>query len=153
MAGKYRSENLRTVAPAIVRIGLALVFLWFGYTQLQNPEVWVGFLPLWILAAPVTPTTLIMFNGMFEIVFGVALLGGIYVRVVALLLALHLFGIAYAAGGDIGVRDFGLAMATFGVFCFGADAFSLEHYLRKRKRGAEHLETLPPQASLPPQAY
>lgn len=137
---------MRTAAPAVVRVGLALVFLWFGAMQLQNPDVWVGFVPSWIASTSVAPTTVITFNGIFELVFGLALLVGVYVRAVALLLALHLFGIAYIARGDIGMRDFGLAVATLGIFFFGDDTLSLEHYLQKRKHRVEQRETPSPHA-------
>ena len=49
-------------------------------------------------------------NGWFEVVAALALVIGVYVRPVAVLLALHLFGIAITAGGAIGVRDAVLAM-------------------------------------------
>lgn len=120
-------------APAVVRVGISLVFLWFGSSQLGNPEAWTGLLPDWTNILPFEPATLIQMNGIFEVVFGSLLLLGIYVRPVALLLALHMFNIVFTVGyNSIGVRDFGLAMATTAVFLYGADRFSLSSFLRGR---------------------
>jgi uncharacterized membrane protein YphA (DoxX/SURF4 family) len=68
-------------------------------------------------------------NGWFEISFGLCLLFGFYTRIVALFLALHLLEIMYSVGySPIGVRDFGLTIAMFSVFLFGADDFSADNF-------------------------
>jgi uncharacterized membrane protein YphA (DoxX/SURF4 family) len=75
----------------------------------------------------------VQLNGSFEVLFGAMLLLGFYIRPVALLLALHMFQIAFTVGyGEIGVRDFGLAMATASAFFHGADRFSLDAFLASR---------------------
>lgn len=125
--------KLSAYAPIVVRIGISLVFLWFGSSQIGNPEAWVRLLPDWTSFLPFEPATLIQANGIFEIVFGALLLLGVYVRPVALLLALHMFNIVFTVGyNGIGVRDFGLAMATTAIFLYGADRFSLSSFLRGR---------------------
>jgi uncharacterized membrane protein YphA (DoxX/SURF4 family) len=68
-------------------------------------------------------------NGIFEIVMGTLLLVGWQVRWVALLLSLHLFGIMYTVGyNEIGVRDFGLAVALFSIFMHGSDPLSIHQH-------------------------
>ena len=110
----FRNES---IAPLVLRIGLSLVFLWFGWQQLGDPAAWVGVLPTWMGNLPINATTIIQFNAWFEIIFGLLLLFGFYLKIVALLLSLHLFSIVFTVGySDIGVRDFGLAMATLSVF-------------------------------------
>jgi len=66
--------------------------------------------------------------------FGVLLLLGIYTRIVSFFLAIHLFVISFSLGfNDLGVRDFGLAIATLVVFFNGVDDFCLDKKFRKIK--------------------
>ena len=68
-----------------------------------------------------------LLNGCFEVIFGMLLLSGFYVRGVSLILGLHLIGISFSLGySAIGVRDFGLSMATISLFFFGEDNFFLD---------------------------
>jgi uncharacterized membrane protein YphA (DoxX/SURF4 family) len=123
-------EKLKIFAPTFLRISMSVVILWFGIQQVTDPTSWLGFLPSWTTSLPISQIHLVYFNGTFEIVFGTFLLLGFYVRIVALLLALHLFDIAYVVGYDaIGVRDFGLALSTTAIFLYGADVFSLDTIL------------------------
>ena len=38
-------DKIKKYSPVILRFGLAIVFLWFGFSQLKNPEPWTGLLP------------------------------------------------------------------------------------------------------------
>lgn len=128
-----RFVKLAVYAPAVVRVGVSLVFLWFGVSQLGDPAAWTRLLPNWTSALPLGPEALIQLNGGFEILFGILLLIGLAVRPVALLLALHMFHVVVVVGyGGVGVRDFGLAMATTSVFLYGSDRFTLDALLAGR---------------------
>jgi uncharacterized membrane protein YphA (DoxX/SURF4 family) len=102
----------------ILRLALAGVFLWFGFSQLFNSLAWVGIVPDWavnILHMP--PAFIVLGNGLLEVALGSLLALGILTRYVALILALHLFVIAFELGlTAIGVRDFGLSFATLAIF-------------------------------------
>ena len=125
--------KLTSYAPTVVRVGVSLVFLWFGSSQLSDVQAWTAWLPAWTAMLPIGAETLVRLNGSFEVLFGALLLLGFYIRPVALLLALHMFQIAFMMGyGEIGVRDFGLAMATTSVFLHGADRFTLDAFLAGR---------------------
>lgn len=123
-AGKY--------APIILRIGLALLFLWFGTNQIMHPTDWFGFIPQSIISLTgLNVGTIVFFNGLFEIIAGSMLLLGLFTRVIAFLLFLHILDIAFVVGLDaIGVRDLGLSVATFVIFLNGADWFTLDHFRR-----------------------
>lgn len=123
----FWNTTSKDIAPIVLRIGLSLVFLWFSYSQLTNPEMWTRLVPEYAVSlSGMTATTLVYANGIFELVFGLLLLAGLFVRVAALLLALHLVGIINSLGyGSMGVRDFGLCLATFAVFFFGNDKWCL----------------------------
>jgi uncharacterized membrane protein YphA (DoxX/SURF4 family) len=115
-------------APSILRYGMAIVILWFGTEQLMHPELWTAYIPDSIVSmAHMSALTLVHVNAAFELIFGVLLLFGIQTRIVALLLALHLFNIMWTVGyGEIAVRDFGLAVATLVVSMNGPDVLCMQ---------------------------
>ena len=108
-----------------IRIGISLVVLWFGSQQILHPLIWTSLLPSWTTMFGLTPITLIYINGFIEITLGLLLVLGIWTRAVAILVALHLFEIAYTVGyGAISVRDTGLAISAVGIFLHGRDKWS-----------------------------
>ena len=135
-------DSCKKYSPAVLRIGISLVFLWFGVNQLIiNPESFIGYLPTFLQdhpdgiphehplqfahSLPLAAHLIISLNGLFEIIFGTLLLLGFFVRISAGLLAVHLFFIALSLGyNDVAVRDFGLLAATIAVFLNGDDEFA-----------------------------
>ncbi len=99
----------------ILRLGLAVMFLWFGFSQLLDGINWVAWVPEWAVnTLHLPPAMIVLANGLFEVVAGALLALNIWTRWVALALALHLLVITIEIGATaIGVRDFGLTMATF----------------------------------------
>jgi uncharacterized membrane protein YphA (DoxX/SURF4 family) len=98
----------------LLRYGLAAMFLWFGFSQLFDGVSWVSWVPEWAVnTLNIPPAMIVLANGLFEVIAGVLLAAGILVRPVALLLAAHLALITIEIGViAIGVRDFGLTIAT-----------------------------------------
>ncbi|HTK33097.1 MAG TPA: DoxX family protein [Candidatus Paceibacterota bacterium] len=121
--------NLETYAPSVLRYGISAVILWFGFQQLLDPTTWIAYIPDSIVSLThLDASTLVVLNGLFELIFGAALLFGYQVRIVALLIALHLLDIMFTVGyGQIAVRDFGLAIAVFVVFMNGSDILCLQY--------------------------
>ncbi len=136
-------DKYKKYAPLVLRLGLSLVFLWFGLSQLINPESFVGYVPQWLYPhalemvhehplqlmhnLQLTPHIIIMGNGIFETVFGILLLLGLFTRISSLLLGLHLIGIMFGLGyNDIAVRDFGLMLALFSISLQGPDEWCLD---------------------------
>jgi len=126
------SEKMKTYAPIIVRI--AISFLWFGKEQLMNAEAWTGLIPESVISiSGMSALSFVYSNAISEIIFGILLLVGFFTRLSAIFLALKLFGIMFIIGyNDVGVRDFGLAMATLSIFLYGADAWCLDKFLEKK---------------------
>lgn len=115
-------DDMKKYAPVVLRIGIAILFLWFGFAQVSSPLDWTTFLPKWVSMIPISSINFVYLNAGFEIIFGFLLLLGLFTRVSALLLGLHLLGIAFSLGYNaLGVRDFVLAIATLSVFMRGAD--------------------------------
>jgi len=107
--------KMRNAGIVLLRLGMVFVFLWFGIQQLTNPSSWVGFVPSFVDSL-VGAEKIVFINGLFEILASILLLLNIYTRPVALLLAIHLGGIAVTLGfTPIGVRDMGLTIATLAV--------------------------------------
>ncbi len=120
----------RDHAPAVLRIGLSLVFLWFGISQLARPESFLGYVPQWLASYS---GAMLVGNGLLDLLLGALLLLGIFTRIAALIGGLHLLSISLSLGyNDIAVRDMGLAMAAFSVFLSGEDSLCLGRRLRRR---------------------
>ena len=148
------TKNFPLYAPVILRIGSSIVYLWFGFQQFLHTSQWIGFIPQFIVDhSPVDAETLVHFNGAIEIVFGIALVIGVFTRISAAILALHMAHITVIVGYDaIGVRDFGIVIATTAVAFFGKDIGSLESYLNFHKPLSEIEEIIPTKvASIPTQ--
>jgi len=41
-------DKTKKYSPVILRFGLAIVFLWFGFSQLKNPDSWTSLLPAFL---------------------------------------------------------------------------------------------------------
>lgn len=126
-------NNPSTMPVAFLRIGMSLVFLWFATQQFLHTQMWTSYIPEWVMKfSSLDAVTLVHINGSFEFVFGIALLFGICTRTSALLLGLHMAEITFTVGYDsIGVRDFGLSIATFAIFLYGADYYCIDRLFSK----------------------
>lgn len=132
-------NRLQRWAQPVLCVSMSLVFLFFGFSQITSPDRWAGFVPSFVTPNSITPTNIVMINGVLELTLGVFLLIGLYTRFSALVLSLHLLGIAVSIGfSPLGVRDFGLAAATFVIFLQGAHHYSIDNWSqRSRNRASE----------------
>jgi uncharacterized membrane protein YphA (DoxX/SURF4 family) len=127
--------ELQKYSKPILRIALSLVFLYFGYQQITNPDAWTNFIPSAILFFGISAKTLVLTNAFLELGFGTLLLIGLYTRVASFILAMHLFGIAFSIGfNPLGMRDFGLAFATLVIFFNGIDWLCIDKKLEKKNQ-------------------
>lgn len=120
-------NKLKVFAPVVLRLSIACVFAWFGFSQLFDPASWTGFVPSWAVSSShMSAVTLVILNGSLEIIGSMFLAAGIWSYFAALILGLHLFGITLSLGlTALGVRDFGLSLATIAIFLWGKDEFSI----------------------------
>ena len=128
-------EKLSKYSPIFLRTGIAIVFLWFGFSQLKDPTGWFRVIPAYATSLThLSQTVIIYLNCTFEIVFATLLLIGFFTRTSSFLLFLHIIHITVSLGyGPVGVRDFSLAIATLAIFLHGADEFCIDK-LRRRKK-------------------
>lgn len=147
------NKTLSVYAPAVLRIGLSLVFLWFGVNQLFSPEMFVGYVPqqvvmpmhqfmqsnhlMLVYSVEQASLRLISLNGILEIVLGILLLLGLFTRISATVLFLHLLSIAVGLGyNDVMIRDLGLSIALVAVFLNGPDQWTLDKWKQRKNQVA-----------------
>ncbi|MEK6792490.1 MAG: DoxX family protein [Nanoarchaeota archaeon] len=125
--------NSRELGNIILRVSLALVFIYFGFQQVRDPSSWSTFVPDFLKVSGISGNNVVLLNGVLELVLGTFLIIGLYVRFSALILAIHLFGIAFSIGfTPLGVRDFGLAFATLALYFYGYDKYTLDYRFEKK---------------------
>lgn len=118
---------------AVLRIGMALVFLWFGIAQVTAPQDWTDYIPSWVPGAATGATTHVLINGGIEIIMAVMLLVGVFVRPVAALAALHMLVITIVVGYNaVGVRDAGLFFGILAVALSEPDRWTLLQWRKTR---------------------
>ena len=132
-------NNLKTYSPTVLRIGMAVIAVWFGSQELLYPQMWTNYIPDSIVSiSGLNANFLVHMNGAFELIFGIALLLGIKTRVTALFLTLHMFDITYVVGyGALGIRDLGLAFGLLAVFMHGSSPISFDAF--KKESPAESI--------------
>lgn len=127
-------ERYQSYAPLLIRVGLGLVFVYFGIDKFLRPEVWEGWIPPFIKASVPSATFLTM-SGVIEIVLGTMLIVGLLTRYAALLVAFFLVGVLATFGADdITGRDVGLLGAALSLVLTGSGEKSLDWKLAKEKK-------------------
>ena len=99
-----------------IRIGLALVFLWFGADKFIHPQYWAdAWLPQNLadlaVRAGMSVRDLMFLNGIFEVLVAVSLLSGFFIRTFASLATLFLITVSLVhlrGATEIVIRDVGL---------------------------------------------
>ncbi len=99
----------------LLRFGLVVVYLYFGFAQLSDPESWSGIVPNWATSiSTLDAVTITYMNAIFEIAFALLLAFGLWTKWVSFFLGIHLAVITLTLGfSPEGARDFGLTLATF----------------------------------------
>lgn len=94
----------------ILRVGLAITFLWIGLLILRSPVGWAAYLQPWAAALlPVPLTQALLLTAIFDLVVGFFLLIDAFTWLAVLFAALHLFVVLIVSGiTEITVRDIGL---------------------------------------------
>lgn len=109
------ASRLSPYSPAVLRLSVGLVFVYFGWTSVASPDMWAGYVPEW-MASLAAAETLVRLHGAVEIALGVALSLGIAPRLIGAALFLDLLHIVSLVGwGPVAARDLGLAGAALAI--------------------------------------
>ncbi len=120
----------------IVRVGFAVVFLWFGIDKFFHPDFWLSFVPPFVLSAlPFSQSAFIYLQGAVEAVLGLLLLVGFLTRIAALLSAIMLAAIIVALSFTaVPVRDIALLSIAVALAFAKSHSLSVDSYMQKRRR-------------------
>ena len=112
----------------LIRSGLGIVFILFGYDKLLHPESWIIFYPPQVSQAiPFSPYVFLKFQGVAETLLGTALVLGFMTRLSAFLAAGILGLIIFFLWLDpLAIRDIGLFCASLALVISGGGSWSLE---------------------------
>ena len=118
-------ERNKEYGTVILRIGLAVVFLWFGIDKFIHVQNWIGWIPDWMVSIiPLSLATFMYFQGFIETLVGLALLIGFRVRTASFFAALAILGVLASLIGtgqtEILLRDLGLLAASISLVFTGA---------------------------------
>src|SRR3990172_4100521 len=98
----------------LLRMGLAITFLWIGILIFKNPEAWGGYLQPW--AAGLLPIPLeqaMLGSAVLDILIGFFILIDRWVYIASFLAAFHLIVVLITSGiTDVTARDIGLLAAA-----------------------------------------
>jgi len=98
----------------ILRVGVAVTFLWIGILIFKEPEAWGSLLQPWAAGLlPVSIREAMIGTAILDLAIGALLLTGFAVWLGALIGALHLVVVLVTAGiNAVTVRDIGLLSAS-----------------------------------------
>ena len=110
----YTEVSMKRISFHILRVGLAVTFLWIGILIIKNPEAWGGYLQPWAAGLLPVPLAQAMFGtAILDIAIGAFLLINFLPWLAATIGAIHLIAILIVSGiTDITVRDIGLLAGT-----------------------------------------
>lgn len=98
-------------APVLGRIMLGLVFIWFGFHELEHPGDWTGYVPV-ISETSNLALVLVLLHGWALFVLAIALIAGIEPRaasaVASVLMLEIVIALAVTGLSDTAVRDLGV---------------------------------------------
>jgi uncharacterized membrane protein YphA (DoxX/SURF4 family) len=113
--------NKEEIGVYILRLGLAVVFLYFGISQILDQYKWIYFVPdrfLNFYISEILKSKIVFLNGIFDTIIALSLISGLFIRIFSFLGFIHLFSITIFSLGfePSGIRDLGLAFAMLSLF-------------------------------------
>lgn len=105
---------MRKIPLHILRVGLAVTFLWIGVLIIMHPVEWGSYMQVWASRLmPFSVEPMMLSVGVFDLVIGTLLALGVVIPLAAALGALHIAFVLVVSGiTDITVRDIGLLAAA-----------------------------------------
>ena len=114
---------MRTSGFHILRVGVAVTFIWIGILIFKEPELWgTGFIQPWAAGfLPVPIREAMVGTAVLDMLIGVVLLVDTLTWLAAAVGSIHLIIVLTVSGiNEITVRDIGLLAATLALFISAA---------------------------------
>ena len=128
----------------ILRLGIGIVFLFFGVDKFIHPEVWINWVsPRLLYYFPFPQEVFIYLDGGLEAIIGVMLILGFYTRIFALIASLLIVGILATVGiTDVTLRDVAILAGALSLVLTGSDKLSVDNKFmpQSKKRGPDYIE-------------
>lgn len=105
---------MRKVSYHLLRLGLAVTFIWIGVLIFRNPLGWAAYIEPWaVKLIPGSLTGAMLGTAGLDVLVGIFLLFDIFTWLAALLGALHIAVVLITVGiTEVTVRDIGLLCAV-----------------------------------------
>ena len=102
----------------ILRVGLAITFLWIGILILKAPEAWGGYIEPWAMELLFVPVKQVMIGTAFlDIIIGALLLFDVLVWLGTIVATIHLVLIlAVSCINEVTVRDIAILAGAVALF-------------------------------------
>jgi uncharacterized membrane protein YphA (DoxX/SURF4 family) len=109
---------MKPISFHILRVGLAITFLWIGILILQSPEGWGSYIQPWVEKfLPFSIKETMISTAIFDLLVGFLLLIDSYVWIAALLGAVHLIIVLVVSGiTEVTVRDIAILAGSVALF-------------------------------------
>ncbi len=102
----------------VLRVGMAITFLWIGILIFRDWQAWGGFVQPWVTdLLPFSLKHMMYSTAVLDLVIGACLLFGWFTWLAALVGSLHLFSVLLVSGiNDVTVRDIAIVAGTLALF-------------------------------------
>lgn len=133
---RFNFEKLKGFVPLLLRLGLGIIFFWFGFTKFTDLDFWMGFIPPWMESIlPISVNSFLYIQGFIETLIGILLIIGLLVRLSAFVAALILITIILTLGfNDLALRDFGLLMMALSLTILGSGRLTIKSIFKKSQQ-------------------
>ena len=121
---------MKTLPFTILRISMAITFLWISVLIFIGPEIWSGYINQWAAdLLPIPLTQAMLATAVLDALIGLMLLLDLFTWGAALLGSVHILTVLITSGiTDITVRDIGLLGGAIAIFI---NSLILERDLKK----------------------
>lgn len=134
----------KSLSTLILRLGIGIVFLFFGIDKFIHPEVWIGWVsPRLFYYFPFSQEVFIYLDGGLEAIIGVMLALGFYTRIFALIASFLIVGILATVGvTDVTVRDIAILAGALSLALTGSDTLSIDNkfIVKTNKKRPDYIE-------------
>ncbi len=131
---------MRKTSFHILRVGLAITFLWIGILIFKQPEAWGGYLQPWAAGLLPIPIAQAMIGTAFlDIAIGFLLLIDTFVWLAALVGAIHLVIVLTVSGiNDITARDIAILAAAIAIMADSLPKTLTDNIMSWRNRRSQN---------------